>query len=166
MSLLGPHMLAAGESLHQTLSAALDHAATWLVSILFWLAAIGIVTMAIGIALCLVRIVRGPTLADRALAADTISTQLIGLVILLTVRAGSPYLVDGMLVLALLSFAGTIAAAQFIARPHVQRDLEAEAAAAAAKERDEALARDEGREDKAFIDNVHGPQHVDRNTPS
>ena len=147
-------------------SSLIADAASWLAQLVPWLAAVGIVTVSICIALCLFRIIRGPTLADRALAADVISIQLIGLVILLTVRNGSPYLVDGMLVLALLGFAGSLAAAQFIARPHVQRDLDAEAAAAAAAARDEAIAKDEGKEDKAFLEGVHGPQHGDRNTPS
>ena len=112
-----------------------------------WLTAIGIVTMCVGIALCLWRIVRGPTLADRALAADTISIQLIGLVILLTVRVGSPFLVDGMLVLALLGFAGSIAAAQFIARPHVQRQLDAELIRQREAEQREAESQPEPKEE-------------------
>lgn len=86
-----------------------------------WIAAAGIVVMGASVLLCLYRIVRGPTLADRATAIDVIGIQLIGIVILLTMLSGSLLFVDGMLVLALLSFAGTIAMAQFIARPYVLR---------------------------------------------
>jgi len=81
----------------------------------------GIVMMVLGIVLCIVRLLRGPHLADRALALDTIAIHLIGLVILFTLRIDSLVLMDGVLVLSLLGFAGTIAVAQYIARPHLQR---------------------------------------------
>lgn len=90
-------------------------------SLVRWLATAGVAVMGLCILLCLYRIIRGPTLADRATALDVVGVQLIGLVILLTMLSGSLLFVDGMLVLALLSFAGTIAMAQFIARPYVLR---------------------------------------------
>ncbi len=90
--------------------------------ILQWAATTGIVVMGIGMALCLYRIVRGPTRADRAMGADALGVQLLGLVILFVMRSGSLLFVDGILVLSLLSFAGTVAAAQFIARPHTPRE--------------------------------------------
>ncbi|MEL7238401.1 MAG: MrpF/PhaF family protein, partial [Planctomycetota bacterium] len=88
--------------------------------------------------------------------ADVISVQLIGLVILLTMRSGSLLLIDGMLVLALLSFAGTIAAAQFIARPHVMADIEAEAAH---QEAEALLHGDNDGGDADLMTSVHGPAH-------
>jgi multisubunit Na+/H+ antiporter MnhF subunit len=81
----------------------------------------GIVVMVLGILLCVGRLLLGPHLADRALALDTVAIHLIGLVILLTLRLDSLVLMDGVLVLSLLGFAGTIAVAQYIARPHLQR---------------------------------------------
>lgn len=69
-----------------------------------------------GLLLCLIRLLRGPTLADRALAADTIITHLMALVLLFTIRAGSLQMFDGVLVLALLGFATTIAVAQYLLR--------------------------------------------------
>jgi multicomponent K+:H+ antiporter subunit F len=81
----------------------------------------GIVVMVIGISLSIGRLLRGPHLADRALALDTVAIHLIGLVILFTMRLDSLVLMDGVLVLSLLGFAGTIAVAQYIARPHVQK---------------------------------------------
>jgi multicomponent Na+:H+ antiporter subunit F len=65
---------------------------------------------------CLYRVVRGPTLADRALAVDTMSVLLIAVVLLLSMRTGTKMYMDGALVLSLLSFTGTIALAQFIVR--------------------------------------------------
>ena len=82
---------------------------------------VGIVVIVVGILLGIGRLLRGPHLADRALAVDTIAVHLIGLVILFTIRLDSLVLFDGILVLSLLGFAGTIAVAQYIARPHLRR---------------------------------------------
>ena len=81
--------------------------------------AFAIVVIVLGMFLCLYRLLRGPHLADRALAVDVISIQLIGLVILLIIRFGTVWFVDGVMVLSLIGFAGTVAMAQYIARPHV-----------------------------------------------
>lgn len=71
--------------------------------------------------LSIVRILRGPHLADRALAVDVLAIMFIGLVILLSIRFRVPMFIDGVLVLSLLSFAGTVAMAQYIARPHFRK---------------------------------------------
>ena len=93
--------------------------AAFLASLVQWVAAGGVVVVSVSIALCLIRIVRGPTLADRGAAADVVGVQLVGLVILLTILSGSLLYVDGILIISLLSFASTIAVSQFIARPFV-----------------------------------------------
>src|SRR5690606_8848235 len=90
-----------------------------------WLVAIsvevGLVLMVVGILLCLARLLIGPHLADRAMALDIIAVHLIGIVTLFTMRLDSLLLMDGVLVLSLLGFAGTIAVAQYIIRPHVRK---------------------------------------------
>jgi multicomponent K+:H+ antiporter subunit F len=88
---------------------------------------VGIVAVAFGVLACLIRLFRGPHLADRAIALDTIATQVIGLVILLTLRIDSLILFDGALVLSLVGFAGTVAVAQYIVRPHRRRRANPEA---------------------------------------
>jgi multicomponent K+:H+ antiporter subunit F len=93
---------------------------TWHARLVELTTELGIVLITGGILLCLYRLVRGPHLADRALALDTIAIHLIGLVILLTLRLDSLVLFDGVLVLSLLGFAGTVAVAQYIARPHLR----------------------------------------------
>ncbi len=82
---------------------------------------VGIVVVAIGVLACLIRMFRGPHLSDRAIALDTLAIQVIGLVILLTLRIDSLVLFDGALVLSLVGFAGTVAVAQYIIRPHRRR---------------------------------------------
>ena len=94
---------------------------TWSHPIVMGAVDVGIVVIALSILLCVVRLVRGPHLADRALAVDTLGIMLIGLVILLSLRVHTLMYFDSVLVLALLAFVGTVAMAQYIARPHLKR---------------------------------------------
>ncbi len=75
-----------------------------------------IVLLAIAFALCVFRILRGPTLIDRGVATDTVTLQVVGLAILLTIRLRTLTYFDAVLVFALLGFVTTVAFAQFIAR--------------------------------------------------
>ena len=84
-----------------------------------WLTAFGMVVVTAGILLCLYRIVRGPTLADLGTALDVVGIQLVGLVVLITIRTGTLLYIDGILILTLLAFAGTVAVAMFVARPYI-----------------------------------------------
>ena len=105
-------------------------AAAWSAALVDYAIDGAIVVVVAGILLCVARLLRGPHLADRALALDTIAIHVIGLVVLFTMRLDSLVLFDGVLVLSLLGFAGTIAVAQYIARPHLRkrngRDLPAD----------------------------------------
>lgn len=92
----------------------------WSLNVVEWAVDVSMVLIVVGVGLCVVRLVRGPHLGDRALALDTIAVHLIGLVILLTIRLNSLVLFDGVLVLSLLGFAGTVAVGQYIARQHVR----------------------------------------------
>ncbi len=94
---------------------------TWSHPIVMGAVDVGIVVIAVSMLLCVVRLVRGPHLADRALAVDTLGIMLIGLVILLSLRVHTLMYFDSVLVLALLAFVGTVAMAQYIARPHLKR---------------------------------------------
>jgi multisubunit Na+/H+ antiporter MnhF subunit len=85
-----------------------------------WTVDAGLVLIALGMLGCVYRLMRGPHLADRAMAVDTMAIQIIGFVLLLGIRIGTLVFVDGILVLSLLGFAGAIAMAQFIARPHLR----------------------------------------------
>lgn len=80
----------------------------------------GLAVLAVSILLCLFRLTRGPSTADRGAALDVIGVQLVGIIILLTMRSGSLLYVDGILIVSLLAFAGTIAVAQFVARPFMR----------------------------------------------
>lgn len=77
---------------------------------------VGIVAIFIGLMFCLIRLVKGPTMIDRGVAADTVSLQIVGLVLLLTVRFSSTIVFDAVLIVAILGFVSTVAFAQFIGR--------------------------------------------------
>ena len=97
------------------------HQHTWHEQLVYWTAEAGILLIVAGMLGGIYRLLRGPHLSDRALAVDTIAIQLIGLVILLTFRLGTLVYFDGIMVLSLLGFAGTVAMAQYIGRPHMSK---------------------------------------------
>jgi len=75
---------------------------------------IGVVMTAGSILLCIIRILRGPELADRVLAGDVLALQVVALVVLLTIILDSPVFIDTALVVAILGFASTVAFAIYI----------------------------------------------------
>jgi len=79
---------------------------------------LGLALILLGIGLCLVRMLRGPELADRIIAADNIALQVVGLVILLTVRLGSDVYIDVALTVALIGFVTAIAFSQYLIAIH------------------------------------------------
>jgi multisubunit Na+/H+ antiporter MnhF subunit len=60
------------------------------------------------------RLVIGPTLADRVVALDGLVITLISAIALDAALTGSPLFVDAVVVIALVGFVGTAAAARFI----------------------------------------------------
>ena len=113
-----PMLLAAADGAAAGAGEAAPH---WTQSIIGITVDLGIVVIVVSMFLCVLRLVRGPHLADRALAVDTLGVMLIGLVILFSIRLQTVAFIDGVLILSLLSFAGTVAMAQYIARPHMKR---------------------------------------------
>lgn len=60
------------------------------------------------------RLVVGPTLADRVVALDGLVITLVSAIALDAARTGSGLFVDAVVVIALVGFVGTTAAARFI----------------------------------------------------
>lgn len=81
---------------------------------LMLLARVGIGVLVLGIVLCLWRMIRGPHLADRVLAGDTMAMLVAGLVVILAVKYDSALFYDAALVVAILGFVSTLAFAQYI----------------------------------------------------
>ena len=66
--------------------------------------------------LALWRLVRGPSLPDRVIALDLVAYLTVGFIGTYAVATQEPAYLDAALVLALLSFLGTIALARYIER--------------------------------------------------
>ncbi|WP_136690126.1 monovalent cation/H+ antiporter complex subunit F [Halorhabdus amylolytica] len=60
------------------------------------------------------RVIRGPTVPDRVVALDTIGTNVVAIAILFALRTGEGLFVTVSLVLAIIGFISTIAAARFV----------------------------------------------------
>lgn len=79
---------------------ALPPSSTVLVSALF--------VLGIGILLCGIRIVLGPSQLDRVLAFDCLVLNVVGAVLLLSMLLDTTVFIDVVLVITLLGFVGTI----------------------------------------------------------
>lgn len=64
----------------------------------------------------MIRLIQGPTLADRAVAFDALAITTAGILALLSVRLNTDAYVESILILALLGFLGTLSIARFIER--------------------------------------------------
>ena len=64
--------------------------------------------------LCAYRAIRGPTLPDRIVAFDAWVSNLIAVVVLLTMRDRIAFGMDLVLVIAILGFLGTVAVAKYL----------------------------------------------------
>jgi len=73
--------------------------------------------MGLGILLVLVRLIRGPDLPSRVVALDLMTTIGIGLIAVFAVMTNQLVYLDIAVVLALVSYLGTIAFAFFLERP-------------------------------------------------
>jgi multisubunit Na+/H+ antiporter MnhF subunit len=87
-----------------------------------WLAATTdgcLVWLFVAAGLCLYRIVVGPRAANRAIAVDTLSWIIIGMICLLCMRWESTLYFDAVWILTLVGFLGTSAIAKYLARGRV-----------------------------------------------
>lgn len=62
----------------------------------------------------LLRIVRGPSVADRVVAADDLTTCIMAVVIVYSILAATRAYIDAIMALAILGFFGTVAFAKYI----------------------------------------------------
>lgn len=74
------------------------------------------VAMGAGLFLALIRLARGPTLPDRVLALDLTALLAAGLILVQSIRRGSPLLLLAAIVLTLLAFLSTVAFARYTER--------------------------------------------------
>lgn len=72
--------------------------------------------LGIGMILAFGRLVRGPSLPDRVVAADVLATMMIGALVVVAITTSQAFLLDIALAIALVVFLGTIALAMAIER--------------------------------------------------
>jgi multicomponent Na+:H+ antiporter subunit F len=73
-----------------------------------------VIIIGIGIILCIIRMVKGPTAADRAIAMDTATTVVAALLVLLGFIFERYVYLDVALVYSIISFVGLIAIARYL----------------------------------------------------
>ena len=72
--------------------------------------------LALAAALTFIRVAKGPTLPDRVIAIDLIGVLLVCLLVLMAGVTGQQAFLDVAMVVALISFVGTVAYARYIER--------------------------------------------------
>lgn len=72
--------------------------------------------LSLSLILAFMRLVRGPSLPDRVVALDIAITMAMGIIAVYAVQNNQPVFLDVALILALLSFLGTVAFAYYIER--------------------------------------------------
>ncbi len=88
-------------------------------TVLAWALDIAVGAVALAMLMCAWRLLRGPSLPDRVLALDTLYVNAIALAVLLGLRQGSALFFEAALIIAMLGFVSTVAAARFLARGDV-----------------------------------------------
>jgi multicomponent Na+:H+ antiporter subunit F len=74
----------------------------------------------IGMAFCIIRIVRGPSAFDRVLALDCLVLNAVGAMLLVSILLGTEVFIDVVLVVVLLGFLGTLYLATYLERADVE----------------------------------------------
>ncbi len=64
--------------------------------------------------LTVIRLIRGPRLPDRVVSLDLITAELIAVISVASIRSNQPAFLDVAIILALISFLGTVAFAYYI----------------------------------------------------
>lgn len=71
-------------------------------------------TLCLALLLAFVRLLLGPNLPDRVVALDLLTSLLLGLIVALAIYDKKPVLMDVALILALVSFLGTVSFARYL----------------------------------------------------
>jgi multicomponent Na+:H+ antiporter subunit F len=72
--------------------------------------------LAMSLVISFVRLLRGPTLADRIVAVDLIGVLAVGLIVVSAAATGVQAFLDAAIVIALIGFVGTVAYARYVER--------------------------------------------------
>lgn len=78
--------------------------------------AIPLMMLALSTILSFVRVMVGPTLPDRVVAIDLVGALIVGITVVTAAATGEQAFLDVAMVIALVSFVGTVAYARYIER--------------------------------------------------
>jgi multicomponent Na+:H+ antiporter subunit F len=84
------------------------------VSLVDTVATVCFAALAVAAGLCLLRALRGPSLADRIISLDSLLIVIVSAIAVNAYRTGSGDFLDVLLVASLIAFIGTITVARFI----------------------------------------------------
>ncbi|RAZ66627.1 Na(+)/H(+) antiporter subunit F1 [Planococcus maitriensis] len=82
----------------------------------YWIA---LMVVSFSFAGLLFRLVKGPTVADRVVALDSIGVSLVSIVALLSLIIETEFFLEVILLMSILSFIGTAAFAKFLERGEI-----------------------------------------------
>ena len=77
---------------------------------------VALVMLALAAALAFIRLLLGPTLPDRVVAIDLMGVLIVCIVVTVAAATGQQTYLDVAIVIALISFVGTVAYARYIER--------------------------------------------------
>ena len=72
--------------------------------------------ISLGLVAAFIRLLRGPYLPDRVVALDLISMMAMGFIVVYAIRFNQPNFLDVAIILALITFLGTVAFAYYLER--------------------------------------------------
>jgi multicomponent K+:H+ antiporter subunit F len=72
--------------------------------------------ISLAVILTMLRLLKGPDLADRILALDTLYINALGLIVLFSIWLGSNIIFEAALLIAVMGFIGTVAVAKHLLR--------------------------------------------------
>jgi multicomponent Na+:H+ antiporter subunit F len=78
--------------------------------------AIALTMLALGAVLTFIRLMRGPSLPDRVISLDLIGILIVCVLVLVAGDSGQQAFLDVAMVIALISFVGTVAYARYLER--------------------------------------------------
>ncbi len=70
----------------------------------------------VAVALLLYRVIKGPSMPDRAIALDTIGVNIISAIAIVSILLKTKAFLEAILILGILAFIGTIAFSKYIER--------------------------------------------------
>ncbi|WP_440952461.1 cation:proton antiporter [Methanococcoides sp. FTZ1] len=70
--------------------------------------------MVIAIIPCIYRVIKGPTIPDRVIAVDAMTTVIVAMLGIYSYVQGSVFFMDVALVLAIISFVGTVTISRYL----------------------------------------------------